>query len=259
MKRIFFLAMAATVLFTSCKKDEDNGKAGIFKGPETPFFHGKAWTWVQLNKQGNPERIAITLNDDVLNSVTPGDETTPGTGHHHDDNVVLAFHPKAGVTPFKHAWVNWNPNGHPPVGIYDKPHFDLHFYMVPSEEREGYVDPVKLEASPSMDYFPANYFGGDPVPTMGKHWVDLTSPELDPVNPKPFTQTFIYGSYDSKVVFYEPMITLEFLKNTANFERPIPQPFKVQQSGYYPTKMRVVKHDQVTEIILDGMVYRTAS
>jgi hypothetical protein len=55
------------------------------------------------------------------------------------------------------------------------------------------------------------------------------------------------------------MITLEFLKDNSNFERSIPQPAKVQKTGYYPTKMRVVKHDGVTEIILDGFVYRTQS
>lgn len=103
------------------------------------------------------------------------------------------------------------------------------------------------------------HVGADPVPTMGKHWVDVTSPELNPNNPQPFTQTFIYGSYDSKVVFYEPMITLDFLKTTANFERLIPQPAKVQQSGYYPTKMRVQKQGNAVSIILEGLVYRTAS
>ena len=34
---------------------------------------------------------------------------------------------------------------------------------------------------------------------------------------------------------------------------------KVQKSGYYPTKLRVVKHDGVTEIVLDEFVYRTQS
>jgi hypothetical protein len=55
------------------------------------------------------------------------------------------------------------------------------------------------------------------------------------------------------------MITLEFLKATTNFERSIPQPAKYQQSGYYPTKMRIQKAAQATNIILEGFVYRTAS
>ena len=91
---------------------------------------------------------------------------------------------------------------------------------------------------------------------MGAHWIDVTSSEF---NGKPFTQTFIYGSYNGKVTFYEPMITLDFIKNNNNFERAIPQPAKVQKSGYYPTKLKIVKHDGVTEIVLDGMVYRAQS
>jgi hypothetical protein len=91
---------------------------------------------------------------------------------------------------------------------------------------------------------------------MGNHWIDTTSPELKGV---PFTQTMILGSYDSKVIFYEPMITKAFLQTANNYERAIPQPAKFQQTGYYPTKLRVVKHDGVTEIILDGFVHRQAS
>jgi len=252
MKKLL-IVLAAGFFAVSCKKESDKN---VFKGPEVQVFQGKAWTWTQLGKDGNPERVAISITDDALNSV-PGDDGSGGHSHH--NNFVLEFHSKASATPFKHLWLNWNPAGHPPVNIYTKPHFDLHFYLVESDVRETYLDAAKLDASPAAEYIPANHLGADPIPTMGKHYVDLTSPELNPTNPQPFTQTFIYGSYDSKVVFYEPMITLEFLKNTANFERSIPQPAKVQQSGFYPTKMRVVKHDKITEIVLDSMVYRQAS
>jgi len=252
MKKLLFV-LAIGSFAVSCKKDgtADN----FFKGPVVQVHEGKAFTWVQLNKQGAPERVGVTITDEALNSVPEGGDG----GHGHENSYVLKFHEKAGVTPFKHVWLNWNPAGHPPANIYTKPHFDIHYYMVASEERETYVDDAKLNADPAAGYMPANHLGVDPVPTMGKHWVDVTSPELNPTNPQPFTQTFIFGSYNSKVVFYEPMITKEFLKNTSNFERAIPQPAKVQQSGYYPTKMRVFKHDNVTEIILEGFVQRQAS
>lgn len=252
MKKTLIIVMVAA-LAASCKKDHESDN--IFKGPVSQLYGGKAWTWLQLSKEGVPERIAVAITDEALNSV-PVQEGDGGHDHH--NNLVLALHPKASVTPFDHVWLNWNPAGHPPANIYTKPHFDIHYYMVSPAVREQYVDPAKLDANPPMDYLPANHIGADPVPTMGKHWVDITSPELNPTNPQPFTQTFIYGSYDSKVVFYEPMITRDFLKATANFERAIPQPAKFQKAGYYPTKMRVVKHDRITEIIMDGMVYRQA-
>jgi hypothetical protein len=255
MKKLL-LVFAVGVLAVSCKKDSDDN---YFKGPEVKVHGGKAWTWFQMNKQGAPERVAVSITDEALNSVPVENGGDGHDDHNHENNYVLKFHPKAAATPFKHVYLNWNPAGHPPANIYTKPHFDIHYYTVESSVREGYLDPAKLAASPAPEYLPANHLGVDPVPAMGKHFVDITSPELDPVNPQPFTQTFIYGSYDGKVVFYEPMITLEFLKKTSNFERSIPQPAKFQQSGYYPTKMRVVKHNGVTEIILDGMVYRQAS
>jgi hypothetical protein len=252
MKKILIMALAAGTFFTSCKKDND--RSGIFKGPEAEVYDGKAWTWVELNKEGNPERVAISISNAALNSVKTGDGGAGGHDHH--NNVVLRFHQKADVTLFKHVWLNWNPDGHPPVGIYNKPHFDFHYYMISSEERETHVDPVKLDAALTADYLPANHIGVDPVPTMGKHYVDVTSPEL---NGQPFTQTFIFGSYDSKLTFWEPMITLDFLKNTTNFERTIPQPAKFQKTGYYPTRMRVAKANGATNIILEGFVLRQAS
>jgi hypothetical protein len=258
MKKTLLFSLAVILFAASCTKDKGENKAGIFKGPETAMHHGKAWTWVQLNKEGKPERIAVTIDNDALNSVPTGDNNHGG-GHTHDDNVVLKFHEKANDIMFNHVWLNWNPAGHPPANVYTKPHFDIHYYISTVAERETYVDPAKLNADPAAGYLPPLHVGADPVPAMGKHWVDITSPELNPNNPQPFTQTFIYGSYDSKVVFYEPMITLDFLKTTVNFERTIPQPAKFQKSGYYPTKMKVQKQGNAVNIILDDLVYRTAS
>ncbi|HLG40396.1 MAG TPA: hypothetical protein VI461_12040 [Chitinophagaceae bacterium] len=259
MKKIFLFTVAAATVFTACKKDGDDNKAGIFKGPEVQVHNGKAWTWVQINNSGNPERLAITLTDAALNSVPAGDGHSHDHGH--ENSWVLQFHPKAAVTPFNHVGMGWNPDGHEPEPIYGKPHFDFHFYMMTPGEVAAIppyeADSLKFKNWPAPSYFPLNYFNaGGGVPQMGAHWVDLTSGEF---NGQEFTQTFIYGSYDGKVTFYEPMITLDFLKNNSNFERAIPEPAKVQKTGYYPTKLKVVKHDGVTEIILDAFVYKVQS
>ena len=36
--------------------------------------------------------------------------------------------------PFKWSLLNWNPVGHIPPGVYDTPHFDIHFYIAPIED-----------------------------------------------------------------------------------------------------------------------------
>ena len=260
MKRIFLLLLSSAVIFISCKKNDDD-KGGVFKGPEVQVHDGKAWTWVQIAKNGSPERIGITLNDEALNSLPVGGTGEGSHDHSGENDWILKFHPKASVTTFDHVGLDWNPMGHEPEPIYGKPHFDFHFYLISPEAVAAIppyeVDSLKFKNWPVPAYFPANYFNaGGGVPQMGAHWVDVTSPEF---NGQPFSQTFIYGSFDGKVTFYEPMITLEFLKNNSNFQRNIPQPAKVQKSSYYPTIERVVKHDGVTEIVFDGFVYRTQS
>ena len=94
------------------------------------------------------------------------------------------------------------------------------------------------------------------VPAMGKHWVDVTSPEFSGA---PFTQTFIYGSYDGKVTFYEPMITEDFIRNNPSFERSIPQPAQYQQAGWCPTKMRIAKAGGATNVVIEDFVRRNSN
>ena len=91
---------------------------------------------------------------------------------------------------------------------------------------------------------------------MGAHWVDITSPELNQQDPKTFTQTFIYGSYDGKVIFMEPMITKIYLDTVNNFERNIPQPAKFKTTGYYPTKMKIIRNASETQVVMNEFVYR---
>ena len=258
MKKILAFAVAA-ISFASCKKD-DLERNGIYKGPAVNVHGGKAWTWVQIGKTGDPEKLGIAITDEALNTVPVGGNGE-GHGHGMENSWTLKFHPKAGVTPFNHVGLGWNPTGHEPEPIYGKPHFDFHFYMPTAQEIDAIppyeVDSSKFKNWPAPAYFPATYFNpGGGVPKMGAHWVDVTSGEFAG---QPFTQTFIYGGYDGKVIFYEPMITLDFLKNSSNFERTIPQSARVQKTGWYPTKMRIVKHDGLTEIVLDGFTLRQQS
>ena len=249
MNKFFILLTAATALF-SCAKEKES----VFKGAAKKVYEGRAWSSVKLGDNNVPIELTLTLDSNVLKSVAPG---TGMPGHNHEDNIIVPLHEKAiSFTPFKFIGLNWNPNGHEPAMIYDRPHFDMHFYMTTSTEVMNYTDSIKMENLPSAEYIPANHISGAPVPMMGKHWVDVTSPEFAGQG---FTQTHIYGSYNGKVVFMEPMITLDFLKTTPSFERSIPQPAKFEKSGYYPTRLRISKHDMQTDIILDGFVYRQGS
>ena len=257
MKKILITMSAAMILLASCKKDDHNS-GGIFKGPVKNFQQGKATTWVQLDKNGKPEKLAITIDAAAMNSLDPGSDAP---GEDEMNSVSIPFPNKAGVTPFTHALIDWNPHGHEPAGIYDQPHFDFHFYM--ESEAEHLTIPLYQQDSskflnyPAPEYLPANYFNaGGGVPQMGCHWIDVTSPEL---HGQLFTQTFLYGSYNGNVTFYEPMITKAFIDANSSFERQIPVPSKFKIAGYYPTKMTLSTIQGAVTVTLENFVYRQAS
>ena len=84
-------------------------------------------------------------------------------------------------------------------------------------------------------YLPSGYIDvGAVVPRMGNHLLDSQSPELK--DSLPFTSTFIYGAYEGELIFWEPMITTDVLKNTPDACFAISQPQGFQQAGYYPTQ-----------------------
>ncbi len=254
MKKLFILLSFSTVLF-SC--DKDDSKQGTFTSEKATLHGGKVWSAAEIDKDGKPVQLSIVVDDAAMNSVPVG-QPSDHTGHENNLIIPVASQGQQ-ATPFKFIMVNWNSSGHEPDNIYTLPHFDFHFYMTNSNEVMNYIDTNKMDHNlPTAEYLPANYIAPGPgLPTMGKHWIDFTSPELS--GQAPFTQTFIYGSYDGKIVFYEPMITLEFLKNNSNYERQIPQPAKYKTAGYYPTKMKLVKKNGATYITLDGFIYRQAS
>jgi len=263
MKKLGFVLICLVVMATSCTKEHYHGENVVLEGPKVQVHDGNAWTWITTSKFGTPEAMAIVIDDAALNSVPIGEHAHEGGRQMHEggNNYILKFHKRARILPFDHVGLDWNPNGHIPEPIYGKPHFDFHFYMTSEEDVAAIpayeVDSAKFLNWPAPEYFPLNYLnGGGGEAKMGTHWVDVNSPEF---NGGAFTQTFIYGSYDGQVSFYEPMITLEFLKSTNSFVRSIPQSEKFARNGYYPTRMSLTKHDGLTELILDRFVYREPS
>src|SRR6185295_10497526 len=103
--------------------------------------------------------------------------------------------------PFKWALVNWNLHGHIPPGVYDTPHFDVHFYMEPIAKifalKAGACGPELMNCDQfavAKQPVPSNYIHADfkdvdgVVPAMGNHLVDLTGPEFQK---QPFTRSWI--------------------------------------------------------------------
>jgi hypothetical protein len=169
--------------------------------------------------------------------------------------------------PFKWITVNWNAGGHP--APYNRPHFDFHFYAVDRPLVEA-ITPGSCGELVDCDHFkratepvPAQYHPrghisvGAVVPRMGNHLLDSESPEIK--DSLPFTRTFIYGAYEGKLIFWEPMITLDFLRKTPDACFDISQPHGFRQAGYYPGRY-CVRQDQEggRTVSLEGFRYSQA-
>ena len=213
--QIYIIAFAAVLSLASCSKtdiqDDTNSNQQVlsaksnsgnstttYYGPITQMGNGHIRSFGILEKQTDkPIQIGFEITAGALQDLP----------HGHGVHYLLSLHPKVKAsTIFDHMVANWNSHGHEP-GPYLAPHFDFHFYMISSATRLGITanDPLSVAPIPS-GYLPADYIGPiGPEPEMGGHCVDVTSPEL---NGSPFTHTFIYGGYNSKVNFYEPMVTL---------------------------------------------------
>ncbi|MBM2620094.1 hypothetical protein JIG36_31730 [Actinoplanes sp. LDG1-06] len=175
-------------------------------------------------------------------------------------------------TPFKYALLNWNPMGHMPPGIYDRPHFDVHFYITPNEERLE-IKPGKCGMLVDCDVWevgklplppaqtPKDYSDfGAVEPGMGNHLMDLTGPEA---NGAPFTRTFMYGSHYGRLTFWEPMVTKDYFDRVVSGAEPGGcAPLKLAEEyavpGWYPTRYCITHRANRDEIVtsLEGFVRR---
>jgi hypothetical protein len=231
---------------------------------------GFARAYVLYDRQagGVPVEVGVALDEramDGLPAPNPNLHAMPASSHEHLDNhVYMLSLPGDGAPPFNFIELDWNPGGHEPPGIYDEPHFDFHFYLVPPAEREAIV-PSDPEFQRKADMLPpeaqrAPFYAmaappGAPapaVPLMGVHWIDVRSPELQkmfgkPEAWRPFTTTFIYGSWEGRFHFLEPMITRSYIMSKKGASNPevrdeiiaIPTLGEVGAPGYYPDSYRI--------------------
>ncbi|HEY9245957.1 MAG TPA: DUF5602 domain-containing protein, partial [Candidatus Methanoperedens sp.] len=88
------------------------GKSGTFTGEEKAMGNGKVRSWIKLDKEGNPSSIGVTFSETSLSGLPSSTQ-----------EYRLALPEKASATAFNHIGINWNAQGHTPLGIYDTPHF----------------------------------------------------------------------------------------------------------------------------------------
>lgn len=259
----YLLPLMLLFLFAGCEKDviidersasdpevlnlkASSEKVNDFYGPARPFAKGVVRAVVTMNHNGEPESIGIKFSERILDNLPD-----------HLEEFSVELPNKAKGLPFDHIDLGWNPEGHEPPGTYDLPHFDIHFYMISQEEKMQIADAAKAELLPGDEFIPESYSSTPGfVPMMGKHWVDILSDEF---HGGIFSQTFIFGSYDEEVIFYEPMVTKDYLLEKTSKQYEIRQPAEFQRTGlYYPTTYSI-SYDATRKeytISMENMVLR---
>jgi len=244
------VAVTAIIAALGCSDSTSPDKSGTFFGPVNGIGGGSARSYFTLDRSGTPTELGVLLTEGTLTGLPAA--TT---------EFVIELPSQASVTPFKHAVVDWQPSGHPPPMVYTVPHFDVHFYMITQAERAGIVLgdadlAARMVRQPAAQFVPSGYVAGMASARMGMHWNDPSAPER---NGQPFTQTFIYGSYDGAFIFAEPMVAKSYLETKpAAVVTPIRLPEKYAAVGYQPTSYTVA-YDAATKeyrIALSDLVRR---
>lgn len=220
--KLFTISTLLSFGFVECTKTEANPTE--FYGESISLGSGTVKSFYRIDDAGNPEEIGIAISEAALN----------GLPHTSTENVIPLPAEAQVKTPFKFVLLNYNHQGHEPAHVYDLPHFDVHYYMTSNEDRLKINSSDKgVEAPPADGYLPMPSVPTGVISQMGNHWIDVTSPEL---NGGKFTNTFIYGTAYGKVIFYEPMITPEYIKASVHNHSAIKQPQKYDRTGYLPSE-----------------------
>ncbi len=254
-KKPLLLLLAVTFLLINCKKETDPeivetniDSQGRYKGNTLTLGNGKAYAWAKLSDdKSTPLSVGMTFEKGALENLS----------HDALTSLILYMPTEAlGKTPFDHVYLTFSHTGHEPPGIYDIAHFDVHFYTVPVDAHIN-IPPYTADTAapydllPAADEVPVPYFRlPTGVPTMGTHWGNPLAPEL---NGQKFVETFIMGSYNGKVTFYEPMITLSLLQSKPNISKDAPVAAKHAVPGYYPTKYTIIQEGDNVLVSLDGL------
>jgi hypothetical protein len=284
-----FTAVSAAAQSVALSGSTPAANATVLKyGAPARIGNGMARLYVELDASGKAAtEIGIAFDAEALNGLPAA-----GAGHHgqHADVHEYLFElPTEFTAPFHFVEVNWNPAGHEPEGVYqDVPHFDFHFYTITKAARDA-IDPADAQYAAKANDIPTGDFvppftavlgppGAPPaavaVPKMGVHWTDMRSPELQKLLGneaayRPFTATFIHGTWGGRYIFWEPMITRAHMlaKREASDPAvrdeiiPIPVPAKYQASGRYPTAYRVAWDPEAREyrVALTGLTARSGN
>lgn len=218
------LSVAALSIAGACSDDTTAPDTHELDGPTVSVGNGTARVYL-LEHGSTATSIGIELSESALTALP-------------DSMAMWQLPMPSGVpvSPWDHAMLNWNPQGHPPPHIYDLPHFDFHFYTIAVDAQMAIPGGPDTETV-APQYVPQDYASQvESVPAMGVHWADTLAAEY---HGHPFDRTFIYGFFHKQMVFVEPMVTVAYLQSHPDASMHVKQPSAFQTAGSYPAAYSV--------------------
>lgn len=232
--RVVAAALVALTLVLSHACSDDGPlapEAVTFTGAQVSIGAGMAWS--EMVFAGNDlQEVSMVFTPAALNNLPAAPVT----------EFVLPAPTDGPASLVTHIGVNWWSGGHAPAMVFTQPHFDVHFYLASVAQRDAMTpaDPAfgtKGLSVPAGAAIPPGYTADTiAIPRMGNHWTNKSGPEFQGTL---FTRTFIYGFYDQKMVFLEPMITRAHLLANPDETVSIPVPQQYPAPGQYPASYRV--------------------
>jgi hypothetical protein len=263
MNKYVFAFIGLAFLLSSCQKEammhmhDMSASSSLVSGMETVkspngttyygnkviLGMGQIRTYVTLDGTGKPLDVGVEFSESAINTVDMPMK------HMGMDKMTydLHFHPNATKNlPYEHVSLDWAMMGHGPEGVYDVPHFDIHFYMISAAQQMEIITDRTYPVGPDAFAFkgpvtvPLSYFPGPFVEMMGTHWINKQEFISLITGAEQFKHTFIYGTHDNELIFLEPMITLATLRSKQSILVDIDQPEQYPiQNRYYANQYAV--------------------
>ena len=128
-------------------------------GPKKKLGNGFMQNYVIFDSDDIPVEIGVELEESLMDLSTLPQEYSDGkydiieaTSREvgwfccgHETELKSFDGSRFDNIPFTHFVSNWNPQGHAPMGQFDVPHFDFHFYLISKQQRLALKAPRTLQ------------------------------------------------------------------------------------------------------------------
>lgn len=247
------LIVGLLFIFFSCDKDEiinDNSDKSIqvsdigeeseriatFIGPKVAVGNGYVISWIRVINNQTPWEIGIDITSGVL-------EDLPKDSGLIEPAIIPLPDIAEKLTPFNHISITWNPENFSDIPGFEQAHFNFYFHTIPIGDRMSIpvwseeTDP-SFSTYPPRNHLPKNYSplikGIGSYAEIGRHWLSTDSKSY-----LPLAETFSFGTYDGKLIFMDPIVTLSVLKSGEEIIKPIPQPLYHSGNNPLPREYKI--------------------